>query len=470
MSFYWHDYETWGANPAFDRPVQFAGIRTDENLDIIGEPLNILCRPANDFVPDPTACLITGITPQKALAEGLSEREFIQRIHQELAEPGTCGVGYNSIRFDDEVTRYTLWRNFYDPYEREWKNGNSRWDIIDMVRLTYALRPEGIEWPLIDNVPSFKLENLARANNLTHEHAHDALSDVIATIELAKLIKYKHPRLYDYLLPLRDKRKVAELIDIANKKPLLHVSSMFPAERGCCVLVLPLAMHPINKNSVICFDLTTDPADLINKPAEFIRERLYTKSEDLPPGESRIALKEVHLNKSPVLATARLLEPQAAQRLGIDLPKCRQHWQQLKNHTLQAKLHEVFGAREFDDNREAEASLYGGFVSATDKVKSEQVRQSTGEALADDSLIFEDDRLNDLLLRYRARNFPETLNEQEQAQWQDYRYQRLTEPSAGIVTLEELHEKIFALQESEQLTGEQIQILDALSAYADEII
>ena len=201
---YWHDYETFGVDARRDRPAQFAGLRTDEELNEIGEPLNIYCKPALDVLPHPEACLITGITPQLADARGVLEPEFIARIHAEFAQPGTCGVGYNSLRFDDEVTRHTLYRNFYDPYAREWQNGNSRWDLIDLVRMTYALRPEGIEWPLKDDgKPSFRLENLATANNIGHESAHDALSDVRATIGVARLIRNRQPRLYDWLFQLR---------------------------------------------------------------------------------------------------------------------------------------------------------------------------------------------------------------------------------------------------------------------------
>jgi len=469
-SFYWHDYETWGVNPALDRPVQFAGVRTNLEFEIIDDPLNILCRPSDDFLPHPEACLITGITPQKALAEGLPEREFIQRIHDQLSEPGTCGVGFNSIRFDDEVTRYSLWRNFYDPYEREWKNGNSRWDIIDMVRVTYALRPEGIEWPTIDGVPSFKLENLAAANHLSHEHAHDALSDVYATIAVAKLIKHKQPKLFDYLFQLRDKRKVADHIDIPNQKPLLHVSSMFPASRGCTALVVPLVVHPTNKNSIICFDLSCDPTDLINLNAEQIRERLYTRSEDLPAGQTRIALKEIHLNKSPVVATPRLLEPAAAKRLGIDLQACEAHWQQVRGHSLGLKLQQVFAERVFDKSSEEESALYDGFVSASDKAKMAKVRAAHGEELARGKIHFDDPRLGPLLFRYRARNFPESLNETEYQQWQEYRYNRLTQPQKGVATLEDIHEAIFALQETGELSAQQMYVLDALSEYADAII
>ncbi|HCS27478.1 MAG TPA: exodeoxyribonuclease I, partial [Spongiibacteraceae bacterium] len=229
---YWHDYETWGADPSRDRASQFAGVRTDADLNIVGEPLVIYNRPTPDMVPQPEACLVTGITPQEALEKGLPERDFIRAIHAELSQPGTCGVGYNSIRFDDEVTRYTLYRNFFDVYAREWQNGNSRWDLIDVVRLCCALRPEGIEWPVGENgAVSFKLELLTAANGLSHEAAHDALSDVHATIDLARLIKREKPKLFDYALGLRKKQHVAQLLDMNRQKPVLHISSRYPASR-----------------------------------------------------------------------------------------------------------------------------------------------------------------------------------------------------------------------------------------------
>ncbi|GAB2195883.1 exodeoxyribonuclease I [Sessilibacter sp. MAH4] len=469
-SFFWHDYETWGATPSKDRPVQFAGIRTDLDLNIIDDPINILCKPTPDFLPHPEACLITGINPLMALEKGLDEREFVSQVHQQLSAPNTCGVGYNSIRFDDEVTRYSLWRNFYDPYEREWKNGNSRWDIIDMVRLCYAIRPEGIEWPTVEGVVSFKLENLSAANNLIHDAAHDALSDVYATIALAKLIKTKQPKLFDYLFELRDKRKAFELIDVVTTKPLLHVSSRFPAVHGCASLIVPLAMHPKNKNSVICYDLAHNPDSLLKLSADVILEKLYTPTADLAEGETRIALKEVHLNKSPVLATPKLLDESAAQRLNIDLDFCRENWRKLKGHTLTKKLNDVFSANPFNKSIEAEQSLYDGFIGNSDKSKCEQVRKASGSELASTLIAFEDKRLNDMLLRYRARNFPETLSYEEQELWHSYRVQKLTEPQPGCLTLDEFHEKVFTLQESGQLSAQKIQLLEDLSNYADMIL
>lgn len=469
-SFFWHDYETWGATPSKDRPVQFAGIRTDLDLNIIDDPVNILCKPTPDFLPHPQACLITGINPLHALEHGMPEKDFIERVHAELSQPDTCGVGYNSIRFDDEVTRYSLWRNFYDPYEREWKNGNSRWDIIDMVRLCYAIRPEGIEWPMVDGVVSFKLELLSAANNLSHESAHDALSDVYATIELAKLIKQKQPKLFDYCFGLRNKRKAFELFDVANTKPLFHVSSKFPAIRGCASLIAPIAMHPKNKNSVICFDLTCDPEPLFNLSSAEILEKLYTPTAELAEGEERIALKEIHLNKSPVIATPKLLDEASANRLGIDLNICRSNWQKLKGHTLVHKMNDVFTANPFSKSTLAEQALYDGFVSDADKSKCLQVRSSTGEEIARSGIVFDDSRLNDILFRYRARNYPESLSYEEQEQWHEYRVKVLTEPGFGSLTLDELHELIFSLQESGELSMEKIQLLDDVSSYSDMIL
>ncbi|MBL4826887.1 MAG: exodeoxyribonuclease I, partial [Spongiibacteraceae bacterium] len=288
FSFYWHDYESFGANPAKDRPSQFAGIRTDANFEIVGEPLVIYCRPTPDMLPHPEACLVTGITPQHAGEHGLPEAEFIRQIHGELAAPGTCGVGYNSIRFDDELTRFALYRNFYDPYAREWQNGNSRWDIIDMVRVCRALRPEGIHWPNHeDGIPSFRLEDITKANGISHESAHDALSDVYATIAVATLIKQHQPKLFEYIFQLRNKRKVSAMLNVAQKKPVLHTSAMFPASRLCTTLVLPVAMHPTNNNGVITVDLSADPSALLELNVEQIRERLYTPAAELPDGVAR---------------------------------------------------------------------------------------------------------------------------------------------------------------------------------------
>lgn len=478
-TFYWHDYETFGADPSRDRPVQFAGLRTDADLNPIGEPLVIFSRPADDFLPQPQACLVTGITPQHALAEGVPEAEFIRRIHQELAAPGTCGVGYNSLRFDDEVTRYTLYRNFYDPYAREWQNGNSRWDIIDMVRACYALRPEGIEWPLReDGLPSFRLEDLTAANGIAHEAAHDALSDVHATIAMARLIKDKQPRLYDYVLRHRDKRSVSALLDLDAMKPVLHVSGMFGALRHNIALIVPLAMHPSNKNEVICYDLMADPSVLMNATADEIRELLFTRTEALPEGTERPGLKSVHINKCPILVTAKMADPETAARLGISGDQCRAHLASLREFRSRDakgftdKLQSVYGGHKYDEISDPDRMLYsGGFFSDADKRLLDQVRESTPEELATTSFPFGDSRLQEMLFRYRARNYPESLNTEERAQWEEFRFQRLTEPDAGgSICMEEYQELIQALVESGDLSLPQCELMEQLLEYSDSLL
>ncbi|MFC3116464.1 exodeoxyribonuclease I [Cellvibrio fontiphilus] len=477
-SLYWHDYETWGEVPAIDRPSQFAGVRTDEALNVIAEPLMIYCQPAPDVLPKPEACLITGLLPQVAQEKGLPENQFIAAIHRELARPGTCGVGFNSIRFDDEVTRYTLYRNFFDPYEREWRNGNSRWDIIDMVRMTRALRPEGIEWPNYeDGRPCFKLEMLSQANNLKHDAAHDALSDVYATIAVAKLIKTRQPKLYDYAYRLRDKRFAASLIDIDSAKPLLHISSRFPSENGNAALILPLAIHPTNKNSIITYNLSSDPRALLSLPVEALRERLFTRTEDLPEGVERLALKEVHLNKTPMLMPAAMLDDAVANRLGIDKQRCEAHWHLLRNLTLSERedllqrLQQLYLANQYAGKTDPEQQLYDGFFDDHDKHLMAKVRTADPSSLAGGEFPFKDSRLAEMLFRYRARNYPASLTPPEQGRWREFCRWRLTSPEAqSSLTLVEFEQRIQILMGAESTTPEQRQLLQRLAGYGAQLL
>lgn len=465
---YWHDYETWGIDPSVDRPSQFAGVRTDENLKVISDPLVLYCQPAPDVLPHPEACLVTGITPQHALKEGLKEHEFIARIHAEFSQSGTCGVGYNSIRFDDEVTRYTLYRNFYDPYEREWANGNSRWDIIDMVRLCHALRPEGIEWPRIDGKPSFRLENLTEANGISHASAHDAYSDVEATINMARLVKEKQPALYDYVYQNRNKTKAMAMIDLVKRKPLFHISSKFSSEYGCAGMIMPLGMHPTNKNAVIVMDLSADPSDLIGLSAEQVAERVFTSAANLPEGQSRIPLKAIHINKCPIIATPKLLDDKTAVRLNINKQQCEKNWQTLLQHDLRKKVQDVMSSSEFPPKSDPERQLYEGFIPKKDKSVMEQVRTATGPEIADTSYIFSDKRLKEMLWRYKARNFPEVLTEVEKGQWQDFCNNRLNTGDEAVQSVGQMKQRIMELTQEETLSPEKQEVLRQLGLYADD--
>jgi exodeoxyribonuclease-1 len=463
-SFYWHDYETWGAKVSVDRPSQFAGVRTDEDLNILGEPLVEYCKPAPDILPQAEACLVTGISPQLALAKGLPEAEFIEKIHAEFSQPNTCVIGYNNIRFDDEITRYALYRNYFDPYEREWRNGNSRWDLIDIVRTLYALRPEGIQWPMVEGTPSFRLENLSAANGLTHGKAHDAFSDVEATIELARLMKRAQPQAWHYCFQHRGKRALAGLIKVKERQPLLHISSKFPASRGCAGIVVPLASHPTNNNAVIMCELSHDPGELDRLSSDEIRERLYTANADLAEGEQRIPLKLVHLNKCPVLLPVKMLDEKTSKRLGIDKRLCEQHWHQLLRYDLEYKMRQVFSETDFPENSDPEQQLYAGFFENEDRRLAQEFRHSSPEERKSRTFIFTDSRLNAMQESYFGRNYPELLSDSERSNWYAFVRDRLQNGDVNIQSIDELLKKIEGLMVG--LTDQSLAVLHDLKQYA----
>ena len=476
-TFYWHDYETFGTQPQKDWPSQFAGLRTDENLNIIGEPLMIYCRPAEDCLPQPEACLITGISPQLALEKGLREKDFIAQIHQQMAQANTCSAGYNSIRFDDEVTRNALYRNFYDPYQREYMNGNSRWDIIDLLRMCYALRPEGIEWPLTEEGQvSFRLELLTRANNISHQGAHDALVDVVATIEMAKLIKNKQGKLFEYFLSFRKKEKVTELLNIHQPQPVLHVSSKYPASQQRLALVLPLLKEPGNNNAIVVFDLSKDPALILEQDAETIRKLLYTRSEDLAENQQRIPLKSVHTNKCPALAPLATARAQDIERLQLDIARGHQHQEiLLKHHSeIQKKLTEVFSGNDFPQHKDPDLMIYsGGFFSREDKNKMAALINYDAAQLqkAQDNLNFSDARISEMLFRYRARNFPESLRADEQQRWKQFRKRKLNGDEASCsLPLAEFDARITKLEQEHAQAPEKLKMLETLKDYRNELL
>lgn len=429
-TFYWHDYETFGIDPQRDRACQFAGIRTDMDFNVIGEPLMVYCKTADDYLPNPDACLITGITPQQATEQGVCEAEFISLIHNQLSVTNTCSLGYNSIRFDDEFTRNLLYRNFYDPYAREWQNGNSRWDLIDVARAARALRPDGINWPVnAEGVASFRLEELTQANDIAHEAAHDALSDVYATIALARLIKQHQPKLYNYLYQNRLKSAVLELLQLGSFKPLVHISGRFAAKQHCMAIIVPLYPHPKNANEVIVYDLSTDPAELLSLDAAEIQQRLFVASNDLPDGINRIPLKTVHINKSPVLAPLSVITALDAERLQLNLGRCQQHLDKLRsaaNSELKDKLAKVF-TREFAETvSDPDRMIYsGGFFSNKDKAIMQKIRELPAKQLGKFEADFTDSRLHEMLFRYRGRNYPQTFSASAFADWKRFCRSRL---------------------------------------------
>lgn len=430
-TFFWHDYETTGADPWRDRPLQFAGVRTDAELNVVGEPRVVYCQPPRDLLPSPGACVVTGLGPGMAQQHGLHEAGFAAAVLDELGQPGTCGVGYNSLRFDDEVTRHLLWRNLYDPYAREWRDGNSRWDVIDLFRAARALRPAGLVWPDHDDGrPSFRLEDLARANGVEHD-AHDALGDVWATLDLVRTLRRAQPRLYEFVLGARDKRRAAELLPLDGAEPVLHVSGRYASRRGCIAPVAALAMHPQDRNGVIVADLSADPAPLLELDSAALARHLFTPAAERGENDPVIPLKVVKLNRSPVLAPLNTLTSDAAERLAIDVPTVRSNLERLRRAPdLAARLRATYQPPPRPES-DADCALYEGFVDDAERARMDAVHQRTPAELAAFDPGFADARLRALYFRYRARNWPATLSAAEQEHWRELRWQRICRGSAG---------------------------------------
>ena len=470
FSFYWHDYETFGRNPRRDRPAQFAGVRTDAELNEIEPPLVRYCRPADDCLPDPESCLLTGITPQTCLERGVVEPEFAAEIERRVAEPGTVGVGFNSIRFDDEVTRHLFWRNLIDPYAREWQHGCGRWDLLDVARCAYALRPAGLEWPLGDDGRvTFRLEKLGAANGIAHETAHEALSDVRATLALARLLRQRQRRLWDFALELRQKETVWAEIGTGGPRPFLHVSGRYPVEQGCLAVVWPLGMHPINRNELIVWDLRHDPAELLELDAPTLRERLFSRSDDLPAGVARLPIKTIHVNRSPVVVgQLKTLTPAQAERWGIDMGAVERHAATAAAlPDLRDRWAEVFARPLAETPVDVDEDLYGGFIGRADRRTLDRLRATPPEGWNLARAHFDDARLEELCFRYRARNARQALNGEELARWEAHRAARLHGGESGALTLRAYFDRIDALSKGVDERGEEI--LAALYQYAESI-
>lgn len=458
-TFFFYDLETSGLDPRRQRIMQFAGQRTDYNLNPIGDPTNILIKLADDVLPDPGAIIVTGITPQQTQAEGVSEAEFLRLLNDEVFKPGTIVTGFNNIRFDDEYLRYTLYRNFYDPYEWAYGEGRSRWDLLDVSRLVRALRPDGVQWPTVDGKPVNKLELIAAANDLVHTKAHDALSDVEALIALARLIRQKQPKMFDYLLKLRDKGEVRRLVNLENPQPFIYSSGRYDPAYLRTTAAYPLAQGA-KPGSVVVYDLRYNPTELVALSAEDIRSRQFTaKAEQTEPME-RLPLKELSYNKAPAVAPLGVLDAASAERLSLPAELIARHVEIIRAQPQFARnVAEAYAQRPaWPPAADVDAQLYDGFFSDQDKDKMAAVRAATPEELADFQPQFRDARLEPLLLRYKGRNFPEVLTDDQRKAWETYRSQRLQNDLPSFVSQLQAAAKRFESDTSKQFLLEELQL------------
>jgi len=475
-SFFFYDLETSGISPRSSRVMQFAGQRTDMDLKPIAEPVNVFIKITPDVLPEPEAILLTGITPQKTISEGLTEAEFLKFFYEEVVKPGTIFTGFNSVRFDDEFMRFLNYRNFYDAYEWQWQDSCSRWDILDLVRMTRALRPDGMQWPFAsDGKPTNRLELITSVNKLSHTAAHDALSDVYATIAVAKLIKTKQPELFDYLLNVRDKKNVAAVVETGQ--PFVYTSGRYPSIVWHTSAVVNLVKHPQDGSSLV-YDLRHDPTPFLKMTVDELAEAWkYTKD----PDALRLPVKILKYNRCPAVAPLGVIKDAKTQeRLGLTLETVTKHLNILKQHQVQFADTVLRALKQMDAIREKEQislvdnpltvdeRLYEGFISPADKQVTRMVRAAKPDELSSLGTDLRDERLQNLLPLYKARNYPAKLSSEERADWDTFCKLRLFEGGTSSRAA-----KYFArLQElaAGKLTGQQEYLLEELQLYGQSIM
>ncbi len=413
------------------------------NLNPIGEPVNILVKMTEDALPSPTAIAVTKITPQDTLRDGISEAEFVKYVQEEIFTPNTIAVGYNTVRFDDEFMRAIFWRNFYDAYEWEWKDGRSRWDLLDVVRFTRALRPDGINWPVTeDGKATNRLELLTKENGLSHEHAHDALSDVYATIAVAKMILQKQPKLFNFLLKIRDKKEVKKYVNLDDKQPFVYASGKYSSKFEKTTVAFPLTSS--RNGNVLVYDLRYNLEEILSADNTGVDVVLEDSSEKLPDKSFFPIVKELCFNKCPAVAPISVLDDAAWSRIGLNKELIESNLKILMAHPDFAEKMRTRNEElpEFPKATEPELALYDGFLNDTDKIKVEAVRNASPDRLADFHPDFDDTRLPELLLHYKGRNFPRTLSEPEAKEWEEYRRNRLAAQAPKFIEeLKNLYEK-----------------------------
>lgn len=516
-TFFWYDLETFGLDPKYDRIAQFAGVRTTMDLEIIEEPTVLYCRTSDDYLPDPIACLVTKLTPQSTSESGLCESDFIGRINELFSIPGTCGAGFNSIKFDDEFIRNALFRNLIDPYKREYAQGNSRWDIIDLVRAAHDVRPEGILWPRNEETgkPSFKLSDLLRSNNLENENPHEALNDVYGTIEIARLVLKHQPKLFDYYLKLRDKAKVKSMLRTPLGEPVLHTCAYYTSEWGCSTLVMPLTVTESNADSIIAFDLSKDPRELIDwcnsfneaQQASAIIEEIDTfltanqQSED-PKLEktcemlkrSRTTIEDlskafgtakrsvftiegivrIASNRVPFISPLNVLEDDLAKRLGIDKKLCLERYQKLKDDPMVAvRVRSDAEINRYSEPLDIDGSLYSGlFIGNADLKKFSTIRATRPHELWKATFTFDDHRAHEMLWRFICRNWPESLDAhpEEKERWKSFCAWRLLNPPVNQLRSLEKYQNIIAGKLADlSVSPTDKEILSALEQWGNQL-
>ena len=415
MAFVFYDTETTGLETAFDQILQFGAIRTDDDLNEV-ERINVRCRLLPHVVPSPGALLATGIRPATLVDPSLpSHYEAIQQIRAKLLEwsPAII-IGYNSLDFDENFLRQALFQTLHPTYLTN-TNGNVRGDVMRMVMATAIYAPNAISVPINDRGRDiFKLDQLAPANGFAHDHAHDAIADVEATIHMARLVRDRAPEIWDTMMGATRKQDVSELI---MSEPMFAHTAVYHAS-PYTYLVTCCGQNPQDNGQLAVFDLAFDPEPYLDNSVE----ELVGVLEGSPK-----PIRSIRANAQPILMSSEHL-PDSAKAAGVDGAERQRRVEVIQgNPGFRERVGEALAARYADEppSPHVEKRIYDGFPSSSDQALLQQIHEMPWEDRAAVVDQLEDDRLKEFGTRLIYFDQPEALPEAKRAELDDWRARRV---------------------------------------------
>ena len=450
MTFAFYDLETTGLSPAFDQPLQFAAILTDDHFREI-ERVNLRCRIAPHIIPSPWALAVTGVRPAQLLDPALPTLfEFTQEVGSLIGRwsPATW-TGFNSIRFDEEVLRQAFYQNLQPDIFATQFNGNTCFDVMTALYAVWHRQPGLFEWPVDETGRvRFKLDRLAPLNGFTAHNAHDALGDVEATIHIARLIAERAPPLWAELLGNCDKAHVQARLEAFQPMALVERfgGGLPRATFGCFC-----SYSASNPNQAAFFDL--EAAD----PAEFLTaaDAALFAAVDASPK----IIRSVSVNKSPALRSVPALSAAQSQRAKAiaNAPEFR------------ARVAKALAAR-FPEDPDAptppvEKQIFGGFYSHADKALLAEFQRVDWRQRQQIVAALSDPRLHQLGRRLVAFHAPELLSPEERGQYEAWLRERWSAPDVPETEWMTADKARRALDEIRAEEGHNLPVIGEIDAY-----